>query len=398
MRPRHNLVETFSSFVQFEADRFHRWGSDPRLKRNMQQRSHEATINNPPRFWVLYWHKCWQANPQSLAKAHLLSYLQEACYWVAYKAGTSFTSTQYGVSDCFQMAIAHLDKVLSGFNAEQGFDLKSYASAAFSSLIRDQLRQRKEVDICTDWSLLRKVSQKRLTLALQARGLPSTEIERYLLTWRAYQLVYTPEKSGSTRKLSAPSAASWQAIAQQANADRVSLTQPGKPITTVDAEAWIAIAAKSVRSYLYPGSVSMNTTVAGQDVGEYIDTLSDDEQDTPLGEMIEAEEGSRRSQQQAQLGDVLTGAIAQLEGQSQRLLTLYYQDGATQKEIASQLGMKQYGISRALSRVKKQLITALAQWGQETLHITPSPDVLKHTSAALEAWLTAHYQRVPTAL
>ena len=100
---------------------------------------------------------------------------------MAYKAGTGFTSAQYGVADCFQIAIAQLDKILKGFNAEQGFDLKNYAIAAFSSLIRDQLRQRKEVDICTDWSLLRKVSQKRLVAALQAQGLTQAEIERYLL-------------------------------------------------------------------------------------------------------------------------------------------------------------------------------------------------------------------------
>jgi RNA polymerase sigma factor (sigma-70 family) len=411
MRPRKDLVETFSSFVQFEADRFCKWGSDPRLKRNMQRCSdrsdrsvshsssdgHSSSDSSEgalslSHFWMLYWYKQWQTEPQSIAKAHLLAYLQEACYWVAYKAGTGFTSTQYGVADCFQLAIAHLDKILKGFNTEQGFDLKNYASAAFSSLIRDQLRQRREVDICTDWSLLRKVSQKRLVTALQVQGLTGEELERYLLAWRAYRLIYTPERASGTRRLSAPNAASWMAIAQQANTERASLTTPNQPVSAQQIETWLATAAKAVRSYLYPGAVSMNATIAGQDAGEYLDSLSDADQTSPLKAAIDREEQTQRREQQTQLNAVLTEAIAQLDPPSQKLLTLYYQEGATQQAIAAQLSMQQYAISRAIARIKKTLMMTLAKWGQETLHITPSPDVLKHTSAALEEWLVTHYR------
>ncbi|MGI8934674.1 MAG: sigma-70 family RNA polymerase sigma factor [Phormidesmis sp.] len=392
MRSRQDLIEIFSSFVQFDADRFRKWGVDPRLKRNMQQCCGQSAASSPPRFWVLYWHKRWQADSQSIAQAHLLAYLQEACYWVAYKAGTGFTSTQYGVADCFQMAIAHLDKILKGFNAEQGFDLKNYAIAAFGSLIRDQLRQRKEVDICTDWSLLRKVSQKRLVAALQAQGLTPAEIERYLLVWRSYQLIYTPEQASGTRRLSAPSEAIWTAIAQHAHAERASLTTPGTPISAQQVEIWMVTAAKAVRHYLYPGAVSINATIAGQDAGEYLDSLTDANQTSPLKEVIAEEEQTQRTAQQTQLNTVLTEAIAQLDAQSQKLLTLYYREGATQQAIAAQLSLKQYAISRALSRIKKTLMMTLAKWGQATLHITPSPDVLKHTSAALEEWLVTHYR------
>lgn len=416
MRSRHELIETFSSFIQFEADRFRAWQSDPRLKRNMQQCCERETSStkeiaketaketdtakkgrSPSRFWVLYWHKQWQAQPKGMAQAHLLSYLQEACYWVAYKAGSSFTSTQYGVADCFQLAIAHLDKVLKGFNAEQGFDLKSYASAAFSSLIRDRLRQRQEVDICTDWSLLRKVSQKRLVAALTEQGLSKAEIERDLIVWRAYKLVYVPTQNGSTRRLSAPDAGTWQAITQQANADRTTVGAPGEPFSPSQVETLIGSAAKAVRSYLYPGAVSMNAMMAGQDASEYIDSLTDADKTSPIKEIIAEEDQRQRTTQQQQLNEVLKGAIAQLDAPSQRLLTLYYKEGATQSAIAKELGLKQYAISRSLTRLKKSLAKILATWGQETLHITPSPTVLKHTSAALEEWLVTNYSSTGSA-
>ena len=397
MRPRHDLIETFSSFVEFEADRFRRWTSDVRLKRNMQRRCEQMTAevtsaSTPLRFWVLYWHKQWEAKPQSAAQAHLLAYLQEACYWVAYKTSKSFYSTQYGVADCFQMAIAELNKVLKGFDAEQGFDLKSYASAAFSSLMRDRLRQRQEVDICTDWALLRKVSQKRLVKSLTAIGMGESDIERHLLVWRAYRLLYKPTYSGNTRQLAAPDSATWQAITKQANAERHMLKDSAEPFAQHQVEAQIATAAKAVRRYLYPSTVSVNATVAGQDQGEYLDTLTDEAQTSPIKTLMAEEAQTQRQTQQQQLNSVLKNAIAQLEPSAQRLLTLYYQEGATQQAIATELGLKQYAISRALSRLKKSLIKTLAKWGQETLHITPSPDVLKHTSAALEEWLVTHYR------
>ena len=205
-------------------------------------------------------------------------------------------------------------------------------------------------------------------------------------------LIYTPEQASGTRRLSAPTEAIWIAIAQQTSAERASLTAPGPPISAQQVEAWLVTAAKAVRHYLYPGAVSINATIAGQDAGEYLDSLTDASQTSPLKAVIAEEEQTQRTAQQRQLNTVLAEAIAQLDTQSQKLLTLYYREGATQQAIAAQLSLKQYAISRTLSRIKKTLIMTLAKWGQATLHITPSPNVLKHTSAALEEWLVTHYR------
>lgn len=362
----------------------------------------------PEKYWALHWHKCWHkdwqlaqkpqvdsAASQPLAQrpvsqAHLLAYLQEPCYWVAYKASTRFTSTQHGVSDCFQIAIAQLEKVLKGFDSEQGFDLKNYASTTFRSFIRDYLRQRREVDICTDWSLLRKVSQKRLSAALAQQGLTDKEIEPYVLAWQTYQLIYVPKKRTGSRQLSAPDDAIWQAIAQQYNRDRHSLSNPST-VTAKTVETWLGTSSKAVRSFLYPNTVSINATRPGQDSGEFVDSLTDDEQPSPMGELIAAEAHTERAQQHAQLTDVLSAAVAQMDADNQQLLQLYYGDTLTQKDIAAQLNIKQYSISRKLSRIKKSLLQALATWSQATLHIEPSPDLLNQSSAALEAWLSSRY-------
>jgi RNA polymerase sigma factor (sigma-70 family) len=392
MRVRQDLIETFSTFLQFEEDRIRNWVSDPRLQRNMQQRcQQEEAHDQSVQFWVLYWHKYWQKQPESLAKDHLLAYLQEACYWVAHKAGTSFTSSQYGVADCFQLAISHIEKVLKGFNNEQGFDLRKYASAAFSNLIRDHLRQRQEVDICTDWSLLRNVSQKRLVAALDQQGVASSAIPAYLLAWQTYLLLYVPAQATSTRRLSAPQPEMWAAIAQTYNAERQTIASGLEALGAAQIETRLRAMAKAVRAYLYPTTVSMNVTRAGVEDGEYLDNLPELAAPEPLTALIAAEETIQRQQQRQQMSDVLAAAIRQLDAQDQDLLRLYYGDGVSQQQMATQLNLKQYSISRYLSRIKKTLLTALTQWGQDTLHITPSPDVVKHTSAALEEWLSAYY-------
>ncbi len=394
MQTRQNLLDIFSSFVQFEGDRFGRWMSDPRLRRSMKphcQASDDHGADDLPQFWALYWHKQWQQRSHGVAQDHLLAYLQESCYWVAYKTGKLFPNTQYGIADCFQLAIAQFDKILNGFDAEQGFSLHKYASAAFNSLIRDHLRQRREIDISTDWSLLRKVSQSRLLKALRQHGLGEEDLQRHCLAWQSYKLNYVPTQSSGTRRLSAPDAATWEAIVNYFNRERLGLSPSEPTVSVSQVTNWLTVSAKAIRSYLYPTTVSVNAARAGEDSGEFIDSLTDAERDSPMRELISQEEQDQRHQRQNQLSAVLSDAITQLDAEAQSLLQLYYSDGVTQKEIAEQLGIKQYAISRRLSRIKKALLKSLTQWGQETLHITPAPDVLKHTSAALEEWLKTHY-------
>jgi RNA polymerase sigma factor (sigma-70 family) len=398
MRARQELLEIFSSFVQFEADHFGSWLSDPRLRRHMQrccESAEGAALKASPRSWSIYWHWQWQQSPQSMARDHLLAYVQEAGYWVAFKVANNFHSAQYGVADCFQLAIAQLEKVLKGFNPDQGFDLNNYASTTFRSLIRDYLRQRKAVDICTDWSLLRKASQKRLVDALQVQGMTIAEVEPYVLAWRAYRLIYVPSQSAGTRRMGVPDGAVWEAIAQQYNRDRHQLPDIAPRATAQQTaqqiEAWMVTAAKALRSYLYPASVSMNATRPGQAEGEFIDSFADDDEASPMLAMLAQEAQMQRQQQRSQLDSILTGAIATADAESQQLLALYYGDTLTQTEIAEQMGIQQYAISRKLTRIKKALLLALAQWSQQSLHISPSPDLLNQSSAALDAWLTARY-------
>ncbi|MDJ0705231.1 MAG: sigma-70 family RNA polymerase sigma factor [Leptolyngbyaceae cyanobacterium MO_188.B28] len=397
MRPRKGLIEKFSTFVQFDADQFQTWVIDPKLRRSMQsciaQSQHTEQSET---FWVLYWYKLWQANPKSLARNHLAAYVQEVCFWNAQRTTGSFTMTQYNLADCFQMAIARLDRILKGFNPDQGYSFKNYASAAFGSLIRESLRQQHEIGICTDWALLRKSSQKRLVEALQKIGLSRDAIHSYVLAWQCFIILYTPQQPTKTRKLPKPDQKTWEAIAQLYNRQRqTQLIVYTPPVSPETLEKWLAICARAVRSYLYPIIVSINTAKGGKETGDFLDHLSSPIHTSLLSQMIEAEEAQTRRTQQAQLSAALIATLDQLKPESQEILRLYYQQKLTQQKIAAYLNLKQCTVSRRLRKARETLLRTLAIWSQTTLNISLTAEALNYTSMTLGEWLEIYYSQTP---
>ena len=392
MLPRQDIVTIFSTFIQFDYDRFSSWATDSRLRRSMRQSVAKISQENSENFWALYWHKIWLAQPQGLAKDHLAAYLQEVCFWSAQKTITGFSSTQYTIPDCFQVAIAGIDRVLKGFDHERGFNLKNYASITFSNLIRELLRQKREIDICSDWSLLRKLSQKRLTEALLSAGLNNEVIDKYILAWNCFNTIYVPERANSTRKLTKPERATWVAIADLYNQERTTqLTTPSASATPESVEKSMLACVKAARAYLFPAVTSLNRPKPGYDSGEIVDSLPGEIDDSLLTEMIVSEAAQQRSQQQTDINQFLSATINTLGKEEQQLLQLYYAQQLKQAEIAKQLNTQQYSISRKLTRVRKSLLKSLAQWSKDTMHISLTSDVLKSISSLLEEWLAGYY-------
>lgn len=409
MRPRQTLLELFSTFLQFEGDRVSGWMTDARLRRSMMRvlssaaidpslatpsdsplpADKEPTSKQSEQFWVIYWFKGWQTQASELGRGHLAAYLQESCYWTVQKTVTGFNISQHTLSDCFQVTIARLDKILRGFNPVQSIDLKAYASIAFSGILREFLRQRQVVDICSDWSLLRKISRKRLISALQAAAIPPAQIPAFLLAWRCFKAVYVPMQATSTRSLPKPTDGVWQTVAKQYNTERNS--EAALPeANPLQIEQWMQQCVKAARAYLNPVTISINTPRPGQESGEMLDTLTD-ETDSLLTSMIAEEEQQVRQTQQSQINQVLSTTLANFDSQVQQLLELYYGHSYTQQELAKRLDMKQYTISRRFSKARETLLTALATWSHETHKVPQTQELLNQLSPILEEWLACHY-------
>lgn len=385
MRPRTEVIEIFSTFLQFDGDRATDWIADGRLRRSMEGNLQQVKNPGAEAFWATYWYQVWQKVVKAdVAKQHLNAYLQEACFWSARKTADAFSSTQYNLPDFFQIAIANIDKVLKGFDPNQGFVLKNYARAIFSTVIREVLRQRHEIDICSSWGMLRKISQKRLVESLKAAGIGEATIPAYVNAWNCFKLIYVPSQSGNTRQLTRPDEQTWEAITTAYN------SQATSAINAQTVENWLLACAKAARNYLYPSVTSINQS-SGDDQNEWLDNLSVYQQESLLNELIAEEEENKRQQQQQQIKQILTSGVENLEEQAQQILELYYTQGKTQQQIAEHLQIQQYTVSRRLTRSREALLKILAQWTATHLHISLDSDLLKSINSVIEEWLQTHY-------
>lgn len=399
MHPRHDLIDIFSTFLTFEADRFSGWVTDARLRRSMQNSLQKSKEPLTEGYWVIYWHRYWlsvQSKDEPvarLAQSHLSAYLQETCYWAVQKTLPRVTSTQFKFSDCFQIAIADVAKILKACDPDQNASLKTYSSVAFGNIIRDALRQRREIDVCNDWSLLLKLSRKRLREVLQNAGLTAHVIARYQLAWSCYESTYLMHKLPKQRQIQRPDDAMWEAIAKLYNTQRQQLELSEPECTAKTLEKWLLECAKQARSYLYPQVASLNLPEAGRESGELQDSLSDAVENSLVDNLINQEDTRSRQLQQSQVSEVLSTALTQLDPKAEKLVRLYYQGDLTQQQIAQQLEMQQYQVSRRLSKIRETLLLSLTCWSQETLHITPTSNVIKDISAVLEEWLQGYYSK-----
>ncbi|BAZ40317.1 hypothetical protein NIES4101_62780 [Calothrix sp. NIES-4101] len=385
MQTRQGIPEIFSTFVQFDADSFSGWVTDSRLRRSIKACLEQSSQQESDTFWALYWHKVWQNQSSIVAEAHISAYLQEICYWVARKIAFNFKN-ESSIADCFQIAISRVSKILKRFNPEYSSNLKGYAELAFEGFIKDSLRLHRETDICTDWALLHKISRKRLIDSLQNAGFNNPIIDSYVLAWECFK-----ELSASTikvRKLVKPNTLTWEEITNLYNSQRLTQLNSATPKATPETlEKWLSSSAKAVRAFLYPNIISVDAPIAAAEEGSLLDKIPVIAEESPLAELIAREEIVTQQQRSERLRLFLNEAITKIDTQSQKLLQAYYKQQLTQQQIAELLEIKQYQVSRRLSSIKRELLQSLAQWSKETLHISPTPDVLDAMSSSLEEWL-----------
>ncbi len=392
MRPRQEIIEMFSTFAQFEADQFREWLTDSKLRRSMQNcLASSPEVLTRENFWVFYWHKNWHNSSTKVAFMHLSAYLQESCYWAAYKTVTRFTNTEYGLADYFQIAAAEVETILENFNPDRSSSLKTYALMAFASRLKDILRQRKLVDICTNWALLRKVSKKQVIEALQNAGLSVSQIAQYRLAWTCFKELYVQNQSSGNNALPEPDRNLWYSVANLYNTECQSqLSPPGSECDYQTIEQWLTQIAVCVRTYFYPPVASLNVPNSGEDSNQMVD-LKDPSSESLIAEMIAQEDSENLQNQLSQMNTVLLTALQQLDAQFTEILKLYYKEGLTQQQIIKQLQISQPTVSRRLIKARESLLATLIRWSQETLNISVTSNLVKDMSTALEEWLKVRY-------
>lgn len=390
---RQETSERFSSFLNLErlqpgiGERGDWWLKDARLIRSMREQMRRSESLEAAA-WVHYWLDIWQQKQLSLARAHLAAYLQESCFRaaeaMAKKLALVHGSLQFSVEDCFQIAIANLDKVLVRFNPEVSANLEAYAHQIFRSKIRDEVHKSREVRLISEWLLLRTIGKGTLIEALQAAGLSREAIESHLLAWRCYVALYVPENAPENRQFNRPPDPTWQAIA------RLYSQESGDALSAAAAEQWLLTCARSARQHLNPRIESLNAPQP-ETQSEPITFIRGAADESPLDRAIAEEAQAERATQLLAIRKVLSTAVIVLESESQKLLELYYGEQLTQAQIAARLAIRQSTVSRRLAQLRAGLLGELAGLLAKAEHIVPSRSLLMAAGAQLDEWLTERF-------
>lgn len=391
-----DVDQQFSTFVKIADDCFEGWITDPRLKRNLDLQKVmlqcDPSADFPTRFWVSFFYQIWQHSLpeqrrfQELSLSHLYAYLQGPCYWSAYKLSRRFSTIQFGLGDCFQAACVKSDNVLRGFRPELGHTLSTYATQVFANAIRDALAACNEVQIASELSLLKRCTGKRLVEALEEAGLSLAMQSNYQAAWRSFQKFYFPLQIPA-RTLASLTEDDWSAISAQYEI----LRQKDLSLVAAceaDLQDWLETCVLYLRRYTIPQAVSLNAGLGDSD--EFVDRLSDTREQT-LTLLLSQEAEQERRERQHQVAELLSNALSQLDPSIHLLLQLYYGDQMIQKDIAAQLGMQQYQVSRQLSRARQILLKVLVTWSREDLHIVCDPAVLNNMTVILDDWLKTQF-------
>jgi RNA polymerase sigma factor (sigma-70 family) len=415
MKPRDNLIDQFSTYALLDGDRVQQWIAEPRLRRNMQLSLHTDTadqqapaLSEPA--WALYWYKIWQSQQESqlstspsarshISQQHLTAYLQEACYWTAKKIAQRFPNLECTIADYFQVASSETHRVLKGFNPSYGTNLKGYAPIVLTNLLKDYLRQRRVIDVCSDWSLLRKVSNKRVLEVLENAGVSPIEREQYHFAWTCFKTIYTPGgySKRETETADSPVPQLWTEVAHLYNSKRQQQAAQNLPsLTPEQLESYLNKLTRWIRAYLYPNVDSLNKIKPGQEQGELQDDLADPHNVSWLEATIDDEIQSERQQQLAELYQTLETAYKSLDTTAQKILQLFYQENLSQQELAARMDMSQPTVSRRLKKAEEALLTNLLDHVKAKMNNLPEPTELKHISNALKEWLNRYFHKSPS--
>jgi len=408
MKTRQSLVERFSSFIQWENNKFKAWISDLTLRRNMERYlSSDTSSPTAEQYWVLFWHKDWlkkrdeknsaksiiidekKLKLQNIAQQHLYAYLQEVCYWSAVNFEQNYKNRfEYRSEDYFNIAVLKFNDILSNFNPQLNPNLRTYASMRLKWAIIDEMRRVNRTFGYTTWSLLLNCTETRLTKALIEAGILRENLEKYLIVLDYYKELYASSKIKLNGKLQEPNLETWEKIAAACKKEN-----PLLPIDVVQVKKSLKTCGEALLNYLSPQMISTNMLISADGEKELEDFLADPKQDLLLETLEEREKIAENFQQ---ISTWLKIEIEELDREKQSILEMYYGKKMSQTEIGKSLTppLKQYQVYRAIARINKKLAKSFLKWSQEKLNISLEADDIDNIVEALKQWLQHHYQTI----
>lgn len=248
MTPRRDFITIFSTFLKWENGRDYGWIRDAKLHRSMENYLLSSNSSSADEC-VIYWHQLWQQQVNSLAKTHLIAYLEELRYNAAKYVWNRYTPINYSVTlqDYFESNERKIESILKNFDYTKGFSLGAYAFPFFKSATIAYVREHiNKSAFHSDWSLLRRIKAEGLIKVLNAYGITLEKIEHYLSAWEYFNHRYAPSKPTGNKSFPPPDDKTWQAITQDYNSNK----QPEAPKCEVqEIQQLLKTCVQAIRQY-----------------------------------------------------------------------------------------------------------------------------------------------------
>lgn len=340
-----------------------------------------------------------------LARKHLSAYLEKVGYYAGNRVYRKFqhTPVRYDLQEIWQIGwsiASDPDKFFKKY--DPALPLENYANKKMERKIKEEIfHLEMGRNQLSDWGLLRYSTPKSLQKALQHQGYNQSRHDCYLLAYKCFKQIYAPQRSTGS-SLPAPTDEQWQAMANLYN----QLAQPNQlalngTANQANINQWLSECIRVLRNSQQIHLVSIDARSGGdEDSPPWSEIIADH---ACAGFEIIPDRASASDSKYEQLimqehtlelKAVLLEYLTQLNEVTDNHLLLRYGFDLNYSLIAPIFAVHYTTILRRCNNAKQQLLSQVAQWGQQQLNITPDSEQLEKMDASLELCLNQYYQEI----
>jgi hypothetical protein len=381
------IIARFST--SYEVNPYPRKVQYSRLRQNVEDLlDADPKLNNETVLLKYFCNQAAKNNSKSLARAHLLAYVDVACYLAAKSTYEAFPTPEQALADYLQIAKLYMvDRAVelcTKFDRTQS-KIETYLNRPLRDAIMSQVRKNEPTQRQSDWGLLRSTSKKGLKTALQNFAIRDPQLSCCFLTWQGFLEVYAPVKAGTNQRLPEPTAEQWEAIAHFCSEQQ--FPHSIQPFTVPEVKALLQICVDALRASTHIQFDSLdaeNWNLESETAEQSEQQASNRHQDM--------EQCDRLQQMTTELASAIVSLSRDFPDARKMLILEHGFTGFNQSYIGKEFGIKQYKISRQLTSYKKYLLTSLVKWSQTQANVTLSVKDVDRLSILLDEWLTWYCQ------
>lgn len=388
MKNRLNIVEKFSTFLLIvDSERFTtQWKYETVLKNNIQNLT--KSCKTTPELLAYEFLKKISQNSDDLEKKHLISYLQEPCFWASkqvYNRAVNMVKS-LTLEECFLLgneATIKPQNLLTRYDINGGSKITTYAQKRLNTIIADAIYQNRGWKLCSDWGLLKKTSKvKRREILTKIGGLTGDKLSEYLLVWQCFLDTYASLSPNKSRKLPPPNGKQLNLMTEKYNLLAPNLFSFSSILNVEEFEQRLNFCCQKARQFNNPLTIS------------YPENFEVVAENNPLSYLEEKED----KKDFEKLNHILSKAFEKISLEGQSIFYLWLGLNLTQQEIVEIVQKtcpnfikEQYQLSRQINKLRKFLLDTIINEKLEKKSKLSTKDI-KNLKQPLEQWLSEYIE------